>query len=344
MSAITASFTGTFGSDSTTYNLPNPISVYSIQTTYAGETPDNQTNFGRVDLYLNGKIVYANFIDSGTQTHYPGGYIADRIDITVARQTGTSGTTTATADILQEYEKLFSLSTDYGILANGAGSLSNIFIEDTVVTDKIKSTFGATTVIETGLNFEVYTGGITNVEALQVSGIGNLQIRGNTLTLAYNSTGADSQINFSNAAQASLLYDYSEDTVFVDNADFRVASGNFNYLNDEQVTTFYIKRIWSAPETSFTWTLRYNAGTGAGELVTENTATFTSIALGYTPGTTDKFMVEFSANSSNSLEKGIVMVGSGTFSSTNGMALLSYDAYNGVSSNGTVRVAKYVAQ
>jgi hypothetical protein len=54
-------------------------------------------------------------------------------------------------------------------------------------------------------------------------------------------------------------------------------------------------------------------------------------------------MVELSNNSGNNLEKGIVMVGSGTFSSTNGMSVLSYDAYNG-GVGSKVQVAKYVAQ
>jgi hypothetical protein len=250
MTPITASFTGPLGANTATYNLPSPTSVYSIATTYSGLTIDNLTNYGLVSLYLNNKIVYASFIDSGSGVLFPGGFIADRIDITAARQ-GTSGTTTATVDITQEYIKLFSLSTDYGIMANGSASLNSVFVEDQIVTDSIKSTFANPMTISSQTNFEIYTGGILTAEALQVSGIGDVKISGNTLTLNYNNTTSDSQINFSGTTNANIIYDYSADTLFVDNADFRVASGNFNYLNDEQVATLYIKRIWSAPETSF---------------------------------------------------------------------------------------------
>jgi len=110
--------------------------------------------------------------------------------------------------------------------------------------------------------------------------------------------------------------------------------------------TLYVKRIYSRSAVSgSTWTERYDAGTGAGTTVS-TTATWTAIALGYTPSTTtddDQFLIEFSNNTSSDLEKGICMVGYGTFSSTAGMSVISYDAYETI--DGTqLKIAKYYAQ
>ncbi len=107
--------------------------------------------------------------------------------------------------------------------------------------------------------------------------------------------------------------------------------------------TLYVKRIWSRPPgSSQVWTSRYDATTGAGTTIS-TTSTWTTIALGYTPGSTDQFMIEFSNSSSNSHEKGICIVGNGTFSSTAGMSVLSYDAYETV--DGTqLKIAKYYMQ
>jgi hypothetical protein len=105
----------------------------------------------------------------------------------------------------------------------------------------------------------------------------------------------------------------------------------------------YVKRIWSRPiGTGNTWTLRYNAGAGNGTLVS-TTFSFTNISIGYTPAVTDQFMVEFSNNANNSVEKGICIVGHGTFQSTAGMSVISYDAYETVDS-GQLKLAKYFAQ
>ena len=110
--------------------------------------------------------------------------------------------------------------------------------------------------------------------------------------------------------------------------------------------TLYVKRIYSRTATSgATWTERYDAGTGAGTTIS-TTATWTAIALGYTPSTTtddEQFLIEFSNNTSSDLEKGICMVGYGTFSSTAGMAVISYDAYETVESE-QLKIAKYYAQ
>jgi hypothetical protein len=107
--------------------------------------------------------------------------------------------------------------------------------------------------------------------------------------------------------------------------------------------SLYVKRIWSRPiGTGNTWTLRYNAGTGNGTLVS-TTATYTTISLNYTPAATDQFMIEFSNSTNNSVEKGICIVGHGTFQSTAGMSVISYDAYETV--DGTqLKLAKYFAQ
>jgi hypothetical protein len=106
--------------------------------------------------------------------------------------------------------------------------------------------------------------------------------------------------------------------------------------------SLYIKRIWSRPiATGNNFTLRYDAGTGNGTLVS-TTGTFTTISLGYTPAVTDQFMVEFSNSTGNTLEKGICIVGYGTFQSTAGMSLISYDAYDFI--DGTqLKIAKYFA-
>ena len=119
---------------------------------------------------------------------------------------------------------------------------------------------------------------------------------------------------------------------------FAASSGGATYSSE----TLYIKRIWSASQTSDEYTLRYNAGSGSGTAVS-TTSSYTSISLGYTPGTTDKFMIELSNNTSNSVEKGICFVGYGTFSSTQGLSVISYDGYHAVDSN-QLKLAKYFCQ
>lgn len=238
MNAITATFTGTFGGQTTTYNLPEPTSVYAIATTYSGLTPDSVENFGRVSLYLNNQIVYSQSIASGSNTYYPGGFIADKITITVGRN-GVSGTTEATADITQNYVKLFSLSTDYGILANGAAALNNLYIENDIIVDNIKTTFGDPLRIDSGSTFEIYTGGNTTTEALRLDGLGNLQIK-RDLTLNYDSTTTDSFINFSNATQANIQYDDSEDEIIFNNVErVKVNSDILTTYRDLAVTYTY---------------------------------------------------------------------------------------------------------
>lgn len=106
--------------------------------------------------------------------------------------------------------------------------------------------------------------------------------------------------------------------------------------------SLYIKRVWSKAITATSWTNRYNAGTGTGILISTN-ATFTFLNLGYTGASTDMYMIEFSNSTNNGLEKGVAHIGSGTFSSTAGMAVISYDAYENVV-NGQLRIAKYFAQ
>jgi hypothetical protein len=107
--------------------------------------------------------------------------------------------------------------------------------------------------------------------------------------------------------------------------------------------TLYVKRIWSRTIASgSTWTLRYNAGTGNGTAIS-TTTTFTAIGIGYTPATTDQFMIEFSNSTNNSLERGICIVGHGTFSATVGMAVISYDAYETIDAT-QLKLAKYFAQ
>jgi hypothetical protein len=54
-------------------------------------------------------------------------------------------------------------------------------------------------------------------------------------------------------------------------------------------------------------------------------------------------MIEFSNNTSNLLEKGICIVGWGTFSGTAGMSVISYDAFD-IIDGSQLRLAKYFAQ
>jgi hypothetical protein len=109
------------------------------------------------------------------------------------------------------------------------------------------------------------------------------------------------------------------------------------------VPAMYVKRIFSQAYNASGWTLRYDAGTGTGTSITGNTTAWTNIALGYTPATTDRFMIEFGNSSSNTLENGVCIVGYGTFSSTAGMSLVSYEAYESVSEN-MLNIAKYSMQ
>lgn len=84
--------------------------------------------------------------------------------------------------------------------------------------------------------------------------------------------------------------------------------------------------------------------TGGPTLVTAGTATWTAFALGYTPAIGDKFLVVVSVgSSSSSIEKAAVIVEYGTFSSTNGMSLIGFMGYGGVSGGAVIGV-NYGAQ
>lgn len=96
-------------------------------------------------------------------------------------------------------------------------------------------------------------------------------------------------------------------------------------------------------ESISSWTLRHDDGTTYTTVPTTD-ATWTSIPLGYTPDNSDRFMIEFQGGStSNSLEKGVAIVGHGTFSFTNGMSTVSYTAYDGVN-GGVLDIATYSMQ
>lgn len=105
----------------------------------------------------------------------------------------------------------------------------------------------------------------------------------------------------------------------------------------------YIKRIWKKGATESNWTTVFNATTGAGTLISTS-GTYTQINLNYTGSSTDMYMIEFSNSSDNRIGKGVAHVGSGTFQSTAGMAVISYDAYETVDGSGQLKIAKYFAQ
>lgn len=77
------------------------------------------------------------------------------------------------------------------------------------------------------------------------------------------------------------------------------------------------------------WTSLYSSGP---TLITASTATWTALALGYSPAAGDIFALKVSYGSnSTSIEKAICFVEYGTFSSTSGMSLVSFFGYGGVS-------------
>ncbi|TVR76281.1 MAG: hypothetical protein EA412_13855 [Chitinophagaceae bacterium] len=90
------------------------------------------------------------------------------------------------------------------------------------------------------------------------------------------------------------------------------------------------------------WTLRLDNNIGS-TTVPITVTTWTSVPLGYSPTNTDRYMIEFSNNTSNGLEKGISIVGHGNFTTTNGMSVVSYQAYDG-QSGGVLNVATYAMQ
>lgn len=116
-------------------------------------------------------------------------------------------------------------------------------------------------------------------------------------------------------------------------------SGGSTYTSN----ALFIKRIWKKGATESNWTTVFNAGTGTGTQISVN-ATFTQINLNYTGSATDMYMIEFSNSSNNGLGKGVAHIGSGTFSGTAGMAVISYDAYETVTGAGQLQIAKYFAQ
>ena len=156
---------------------------------------------------------------------------------------------------------------------------------------------------------------------------------------ATSHTHAATDITSGTVATARLGSGTASSTTFLrgDNTWATPASGGGTY----SAATLYVKRIWSRTLTGGAWTSRYSAGTASGTAIS-TTSTFTTIALGYTPASTDQFMIEFSNATSNSSQKGICIVGRGTFTTTAGASVISYDAYETVS--GTLRLAKYYAQ
>jgi hypothetical protein len=110
-------------------------------------------------------------------------------------------------------------------------------------------------------------------------------------------------------------------------------------------TSFNIGRIWSRPFNTNTWTLRRDVTTPTA--VTSNSATFTTFALGYTPTTGasgDVLRIELSLGSTAAPHQKIfVEVTCTTNSATTGQALLSADAYGGVSGN-ILQVFRYFAE
>jgi len=104
------------------------------------------------------------------------------------------------------------------------------------------------------------------------------------------------------------------------------------------ITTFLRNDgTWQKPYGA--WASLYSAGP---TLVTASTASWTAFALGYTPSSGDIFALRLSAGSNSaSIEKAIVFVEFGTFSSTAGMSAIGFFAYGGVS--GTNLVGRNIA-
>lgn len=98
--------------------------------------------------------------------------------------------------------------------------------------------------------------------------------------------------------------------------------------------TYYLSSFKIADEGNYasvvpgSWTSLYSSGP---TLVTASTSTWTAFALGYTPSSGDIFALRLSYGStSSSMEKAIVFVEFGTFSSTTGMSVVGFMSYGGV--------------
>jgi hypothetical protein len=92
-------------------------------------------------------------------------------------------------------------------------------------------------------------------------------------------------------------------------------------------------KVINLPDASGTVALSTPLFTSGPTLVTSSTDTWTAFALGYTPALGDRFLVVVGSGSTNTaMEKAGVIVEYGTFSSTAGMALISYDSWSSVAS------------
>jgi hypothetical protein len=106
--------------------------------------------------------------------------------------------------------------------------------------------------------------------------------------------------------------------------------GNETILTASNATT---DRTITLPDATGTVALSTPVYTSGPTLVTGSTDTWTAFALGYTPALGDRFLVVVGSGSTNTaMEKAGVIVEYGTFSSTAGMALISYDSWSSVAS------------
>jgi hypothetical protein len=108
------------------------------------------------------------------------------------------------------------------------------------------------------------------------------------------------------------------------------ADGNETILTASNATA---DRTITLPDATGTVALSTPVYTSGPTLVTGSTDTWTAFALGYTPALGDRFLVVVGSGSTNTaMEKAGVIVEYGTFSSTAGMALISYDSWSSVAS------------
>ena len=92
-------------------------------------------------------------------------------------------------------------------------------------------------------------------------------------------------------------------------------------------------RTITLPDATGTVALSTPLFTSGPTLVTASTDTWTSFALGYTPVAGDRFLVVVGSGADNTaMEKAGVIVEYGTFQSTSGMSLISYDSWSSVAS------------